>query len=76
MILNREGETEREFTISDFEKSNSLSDVEEDVEGAVEQALDVLAECAPARFASEEDGKFYGYDFEIIDPDHNPDYVD
>ncbi len=76
MVLNKDGEREREFIISDFEKSNSLFDVEDDIEGAVDQALDVLTESAPAAFASEKDGKFYGYGFEIIDPDYDPDYVD
>jgi len=76
MILNKDGEVEREYIHEDFEKENSLFDVEEDMEGAVEQALDVLAECAPAAFASEKDGKIYGYRFEIVDPNYDPDYVD
>ena len=36
-------------------------------EANVDEALDMLTENMPGFFASEKDGKLYGYDFEIIE---------
>ena len=71
-ILNKNKEVEREAILNEFE-TWILMDEDDDLEGAVDSALDALAEKAPASFASDEDGKFHGYEFEILDPTIDPD---
>ncbi len=75
-VFNKNKEVERESVIEEFEKISSLYDVEESLEDAVDAGLDILCEKNPAFFASEVDGKIYGYDFEVIDPSYDPNYVD
>ncbi len=73
-VLNKNKEVEREIIIDELEKTTWIDSDDEDLEAAVDNGLDVLSENNPALFASDEDGKLHGYDFEILDPTLDPKY--
>lgn len=64
MIKDSEGKIERIVSAGSPEELCQMEDWDE---GDVDVALDVLSECAPGAFASDRDGKLYGYEFEIVE---------
>ncbi len=63
LIKDSEGKIEREAFINDLEEMYPLESWDE---ADVDEALDILTENMPWFFASEKDGKLYGYEFEIV----------
>ena len=66
LIKDCKGNVER---VMDAGTPEELCQSDEWDEGDVSVALDVLSECAPASFASD-DGKLYDYDFEIVEDEN------